>query len=83
MCHAKSESIRSFYESVVDIAEQAFVGANLHEAAYQSQLVMCFCDGIRDNRIDRHVIRSGPCNLSDGLKAAIAELQLLKELEAN
>ena len=82
MCQGKSESIQSFYERVVDIAEQAFVGANLHEAAYQSQLVMCFCDGIRDNRIARHVVRSRPRNLSDALKAAIAELQLLKQLDA-
>ena len=78
----KNEIIQAFHERVLDLAEQAFVGANISQPAYQTQIVMCFTDGLRDNRIARHVIRSRSQTLEGALKAATSELNLLKQLDA-
>ena len=82
LLQGKNETIQSFYERIIDLAEQAFIGADLTQAPYQAQLIMCFTDGLRDNRIARQVIRARPRDLNAALNAATAELQLLKQLDA-
>lgn len=82
LLQGKNESIQSFYERIVDLAEQAFIGADLTQAPYQAQLILSFTDGLRDNRIARQVIRARPRDLNAALNAASAELQLLKQLDA-
>ena len=48
---------------LVDVAEQAFDEANLATQAYHDQLVMCFTDGLHDNRMARYIIRHKPKDL--------------------
>ena len=82
LLQGKNETIQSFYERIIELAEQAFIGADLTQAPYQTQLIMCFTDGLRDNRIARQVIRARPRDLNAALNAATSELQLLKQLDA-
>ena len=64
----------------MDIAEKAFINVDLSDFAYQEQLVVCFTDGLCDNRIARHIIRQRPTTLENGLKAAITECNMLQQL---
>ena len=82
LLQGKNETIQSFYERIIELAEQAFIGADLTQAPYQTQLIMCFTDGLRDNRIARQVIRARPRDLNAALNSATSELQLLKQLDA-
>ena len=77
----RSETIQAFHERIMDVAEQAFVNVNLADFAYQEQLVVCFTDGLCDNRIARHIIRQRPTNLKEALKAAMTERNMLRQLD--
>ena len=77
----RSETIQAFHERIMDVAEQAFINVNLADFAYQEQLVVCFTDGLCDNRIARHIIRQRPTNLEDALKAAMTERNMLRQLD--
>ena len=79
---SKSESITSFYEKILVLAEQAFPGANLAIPAYQTQLIMYFTDGLIDDRIARHVIRARPKSLDEALTSATSEYSMIKQLDA-
>ena len=63
----------------MDVAEQAFINVNLADFVYQH--VVCFMDGLCDNRITRHIIRQRPTNLEEALKAAMTEQNMLQQLD--
>ena len=77
----KHESLQAFHERLVDVAEQAFDKANLATQAYQDQLVMCFTDGLHDNRVARYIIRQKPKDLKNALELAMNERNLLRQLD--
>ena len=75
------ENIQTFYEKVLDLAEQAFVDDGINDHGNQNQLLTIFIDGLADDRIRKCVIRKRPKTLNDALAHTIDEHQLLCEID--
>ena len=75
------ENVQTFYEKVLDLAEQAFVDDAINDPGNQNQLLTLFIDGLADVRIRKCVIRKRPKTLNDALAHAIDEHQLLCEID--
>ena len=75
------ENIQTFYEKLLDLAEQAFLNDAINEQGNQDQLLTIFIDGLTDIRIHRHVIRKRPRNVGEALSHAIDEHDMLNEID--
>ena len=75
------ENIQTFYEKLLDLAEQAFLNDAINEQGNQDQLLTIFIDGLTDVRIRRHVIRKRPRNVGEALSHAIDEHDMLNEID--
>ena len=75
------ENIQTFYEILLDLAEQAFLNDAINEQGNQDQLLTIFIDGLTDVRIRRHVIRKRPRNVGEALSHAIDEHDMLNEID--
>ena len=73
--------MKVYKPSTNDVAEQAFDEANLATQVYHDQLVMCFTDGLHDNRMPRYIIRQKPKDLKNALELAMNEKNLHRQLD--
>ena len=78
----KNENIQSFYERLIDLAEQAFPDDAMDERGTKDQILTIFTDGLYDPRIRRHVIRKRCNDIQEALMSAINEHDLIAELDS-
>lgn len=67
------ESVQTFAERIIDLAEEAFNTIDLTDKLIQMQLKDAFLDGIRDDAVARKIIRQRPVTLEGALTIAVAE----------
>ena len=77
----ESESVQSYAERLVELAEQASTGLdNAAQSALATQLVGYFIDGLTSDQIKIKVLRLNPPTLDEAVNSAIYEVNLRKRL---
>ena len=67
------ESVQSFAERIIDLAEEAFATVILTPPLIQQQLKDIFLEGVRNDAVARKIIRLRPVMLDAALQVAIEE----------
>ena len=68
-----SESVQSYSEKLLELAEEAFNTLDLSNQYIQRQLIDIFIQGVRDDRVARKVIARQPATLDQALRLATEE----------
>ena len=75
----ESESVQSYAERLIDLAEQASTGLdNAAQQAMATQLVGYFIDGLVSDQIKMKLLRVNPPTLDEAVNSAIYEVNLRK-----
>lgn len=76
------ETIQTFVENILDLANDAFPNVDLNQVPYSNQLIDIFTDGLISNTLARLVIRNSPENLDAAVTLVINENNMLKRLKS-
>ena len=71
----KGESVQTFSERILGLADDAYPGHNIDNPLIQSVLIDAFIDGLTDDHIARRLIRNVPGTFNQAVQVAADEQQ--------